>query len=238
MYYFLTSNPIVFEKLDGRNSFADNVKEILKESLNLLYICSDPDSHEKNVKYANNIKTCFKNSGFKINAFDILDCMNKAEVKNLVYHADCIFLSGGHVPTQNKFFNEINLKEILSLQLNKIIIACSAGAMNCADTVYARPELEGEAISKYYNRFLEGLGITKTNIIPHYSEIKKESLDGLRIIEDITAKDSFGKSFFAISDGSYIYGNGKEEILYGEAFLIKDGKIEKISSEGSKYKIF
>ena len=37
----------------------------------------------------------------------------KDKAKELVENADFIFLCGGHLPTQNKFFNEIRLKELL-----------------------------------------------------------------------------------------------------------------------------
>ena len=38
--------------------------------------------------------------------------------------------------------------------------------MNCAQIVYAQPELEGEAIDPKYERFLEGLNLTKFQILP------------------------------------------------------------------------
>ena len=58
--------------------------------------------------------------------------------------------------------------------------------MNCADTVYAGPELEGEAIDPLYKRWITGLGLTDINIFPHFQSLKDDFLDGQRLIEDIT----------------------------------------------------
>ena len=108
----------------------------------------------------------------------------------------------------------------------------SAGSMNSADVVYAQPELEGEVIDAGYQRFLTGLDLTKTMILPHYQMIKDNILDGMRIIEDITYPDSQGRKFYALTDGSYLYiDNGQEEIC-GEAYLIADGKTAQISALG------
>ena len=106
-----------------------------------------------------------------------------------------------------------------------IIIGISAGTMNSAKEVYAQPELEGEAIDPNYKRFIKGLNLTKYQILPHYYSVKNETLDGLRIIEDISYGDSIGKSFYVLPDGSYIYQYNNECFLYGEGFIIKSGLI-------------
>ena len=132
-----------------------------------------------------------------------------------------IILGGGHVPTQNQFFEQINLFERIK-KFEGIIIGISAGTMNCADIVYAQPELDGEAIDPNYKRFLKGLNLTKFQIIPHYHSIKNKKLDGLRIIEDITYDDSIGRCFYALPNGSYIYQTQNEAYLYGEGYKIED----------------
>lgn len=136
-------------------------------------------------------------------------------------------LTGGHVPTQNRFFKKIDLKEKL-YNFDGLIIAWSAGSMNCAESVYAQPELDGEGIDQEFQRFIPGLGLTKSIIIPHFQDVKTEILDGLRIIEDMAYPDSFGKEFIALNDGSFIVSGNGVEILYGEAFLIKDGELTEI----------
>ena len=104
--------------------------------------------------------------------------------------------------------------------------------MNCATNVYASPELEGEAIDPYYKRWITGLGITEINIYPHYQLLKNEYLDGLRVMEDITYADSHKHEILAMNDGSYILIKDGMEVLFGEAYLIKDGCKEQICRNG------
>jgi len=57
-------------------------------------------------------------------------------------------------------------------------------------------------------------------------------LDGRRLYEDITYADSVGHPFYALVDGRYIFvENGRAEI-FGEAYLILDGRIHMICCEG------
>jgi len=104
--------------------------------------------------------------------------------------------------------------------------------MNSAEVVYAQPEYEGEAVDPEYQRFLSGLGLTKTMLLPHYQELKNEILDGMRLFEDITFADSEGRTFYAIPDGSYLFIDGEREELRGEAYMIRDGRMTKIASDG------
>ena len=65
-------------------------------------------------------------------------------------------------------------------------------------------------------------------VIPHYQYLKDVMLDGMKMIEDIGYADSMGRSFFALPDGSYIKVTDDKTVVYGEAFLIQDGKLTKI----------
>ena len=53
-------------------------------------------------------------SGFVFGDYNILDGSNKEQTKELVYKSDLIILAGGHVPTQNRFFAEIGLRELMA----------------------------------------------------------------------------------------------------------------------------
>ena len=143
---------------------------------------------------------------------------------------DVLILAGGHVPTQNIFMKTIGLKERLQAW-DGLLIAWSAGSMNCAETVYAGPELPGEAIDPNYQRWISGLGITKTNVFPHFEALKDEVLDGMRLIEDITYSDSMGHEIIALNNGSYIIIDNGSETLYGEAYSIKNGEQRKICAD-------
>ena len=149
----------------------------------------------------------------------------------LVQEPNLLILFGGHVPTQNHFFKKICLRELLK-NYEGVVIGISAGSMNSADTVYAQPEKEGEAVHPAYRRFLTGLNVTKTNLLPHYQEIKDDVLDGLRVFEDIAYVDSIGKTFYAIPDGSYLLIDMGKEELHGEAYMVRDGAMRQISARG------
>ena len=104
--------------------------------------------------------------------YDFLCPSAKDRAEELIKKADFIFLCGGHLPTQNKFFNDIGLKELLK-NTNALIVGGSAGSMNCADIVYCPPELEEEVLDENFNRYLKGLGLTNINILPHFEECQK-----------------------------------------------------------------
>ena len=145
-------------------------------------------------------------------------------------------LAGGHVPTQNLFFKKLDLKRRLE-NFDGLVISWSAGSMNCAETVYALPELVGEGVDAGYQRFLPGLGITRHRIIPHFQDVRTDMVDGLRVIEDMAFPDSMGREFIALNDGSFIIHDNGVETLYGEAYRIKDGHMTQICRQGEAVRI-
>ena len=219
-------------KLNPANRFADELRLRFPAPCRALDICSDPDGWEKTDFYAAVTKNMFEDAGFHFEQFQMLDSRNEGSAAKLVRESNLLILSGGHVPTQNRFFEKICLRDLLK-PYEGIVIGISAGSMNSADEVYAQPEEEGEAIDPAYQRFLPGLDLTKTNLLPHYQENRDDVLDGLRIYEDIACPDSIGKTFYAIPDGSYLFLDAdKKEELRGEAYMLRDGLIRQISSRG------
>ena len=164
--------------------------------------------------------------GLSLSGFDILDRNSACCTKELVDKADLIIAMGGHVPTQNSFFQEIDLKKHLQ-EFRGIWIGSSAGSMNSATLVYAQLELEGEVIDSTYQRFVPGLGLTEKMILPHYSSWKNEVVDGFRLLEDITYPDSQGHTFYLMEDGSYVLGDTEEKIeeVIGKYDVLRDGVI-------------
>ena len=59
--------------------------------------------------------------------------------------------------------------------------------------------------------------------------------DGMRLFEEITYPDSLGRTFYALPDGSYLLGENGAETIYGEAYRIRDGKMERISGPGEAF---
>lgn len=212
------------------NGLLDSLKSIWKQDATVLIICADPFDYDKNDSVCACLRESFPMSGLSISHIDKCDGRNPNAVDNLD-SVDVLVLAGGHVPTQNKFMKQLRLRDRLR-DYNGIVVAWSAGSMNCADMVYAGPEFEGEAIDPLYERWVVGLGITDINIFPHYQRLKDDYLDGLRLIEDITFADSIGHEIIALNDGSYIMVDGEHTTLFGEAYMIKDGQQWQICKDG------
>ncbi len=230
MTYFLTSSPCVLgdEALNPANDFLKNIGREIKPDSRCLFVASSPAQPERTEGHGNAIRRSFAKGGIAFSEYIFLDDRNAGSCKALVEKAEVIILAGGHVPTQNEFFNRIELRQALS-GWNGVLMGISAGTMNSADTVYTHAELPGEATDPNYKKFLPGLGITDVMVLPHYNMIKDDVLDGLRLFEDVAYPDSMGRHFHVLPDGSYIFGKNGEEWLYGEAWLIEDGAMSKIN---------
>lgn len=232
MICFLTSSPVTPEgALNPENGFVEELRACLPENCAALFICSDPDGHERTLRFAYTVQYVMEAAGLSFRSFAVLDGANEDDAAELVRDAELIVLGGGHTPTQNRFFRKIGLRELLK-GYQGVVLGISAGSMNCAEVVYAQPEEPSEAIDPDYERFLPGLGLTKTMLLPHYQEVKDDVLDGLRVFEDVAYPDSMGRTFYALVDGSYLLiRDGKEE-LRGEAYRIENGILTQIAKTG------
>ena len=234
MTLFLTSSPCVCNApraiLNPENDFVENLREHLPEQPRCLFVCSDPDSYDLTDGFAQDMDDAFTEAGIEFAEFAVLDGRNAADAQILIWESDLIILAGGHVPTQNAFFQEIGLRELIG-NFQGVVMGISAGTMNSADRVYVQPEEPGESDPEF-PRFAEGLGLTEVNVLPHYQQVKDNELDGKRLFEDITYADSMGECFFALVDGSYIVEEDGVTTLFGEAYCIQDGEIEQICALG------
>ena len=237
MRYLLTSSPCLEDgSLNPANGFTDKLRRELYGARRALFICSDPEHHDRTVFFSNEMCQSFAGSGFSFAAWEVLDGESAREAGAMIERADFIVLAGGHVPTQNRFFQKIGLKSLLS-GWPGLIMGVSAGTMNSAEIVYAQPELPGEAIDPDYRRFLPGLGLTETMVLPHYQMNRDDVLDGLRVYDDIALPDSAGRCFYALPDGSFLHGTATEETLRGEAWRIKDGGMAQITRAGEAMRL-
>jgi len=229
----LTSSFGTNKKVDGKrypcemnnaNNYVDILKSLLVTQDRLVLVSSNPNEYVINDDVRNVTEKSFNMSGFNFKEVIMLDKRNANDTENIIKNSDVVMLCGGHVPTQNNWFKEINLKQILS-NYNGLIIGGSAGSMNCAKTVYCPPELEGEAINPNFNKWIDGLGLTDINIFPHYSDLLDEEIDGFKMIDDIVLKDSFQSPIYTLNDGSFIKIADEEIIIYGECYKIHNGII-------------
>lgn len=234
MVAFLSSSPCIYGApraiLNPENSFEANLRRVLPQHPKCLFIASAPDDPAFTDRVAEEMAACFYEAGFGFSELYKLDRRNQQEAQLLIWKSDFIILSGGHVPTQNAFFQEIGLRELLK-NYQGVVLGISAGTMNAADRVYIQPEEPGESVPEF-RRFGEGLGITNVNVLPHYQMVKDKYLDGRRLFEDLTFVDSFGECFHVFPDGTYLLVENGKTTLYGEAYRIADGKMEQISRVG------
>lgn len=227
---FLTSSPTgdldgryQVDGFDERNDFRENLRAVWPDNARCLMITAAPDAYEQNDEMTDFFANAVIKSGMTLACMDLWDNRTTDFSEECLHSYQVIFLGGGHVPTQNTFFTDIHLREKIQ-DFEGIIIGISAGTMNSADVVYAQPELPGEAIDSDYQKFLEGLNLTKTMILPHYQMVKDNMLDGRRLYEDITYGDSMGREFLALPDGSYVMSRDGRETIHGEAWYIRDGR--------------
>ncbi len=234
MILFVSSSPFVEGAdravLSEENDFLDRLREALPPFPRCLFVSADPKRHDLTCQFGADVFAAFADAGIPFSQYAVLDGFNAEDAPFLVADSDLIVLSGGHVPTQNAFFQEIGLAEIL-MDFPGVVLGISAGSMNCAGTVYVQPEETGESDPEF-ERFAPGLGLTEVNILPHYQKVKDNILDGLRLFEDITYADSMDNIFFALPDGSYIYQDEDTLLLCGKAYRLSDGILEQLTGDG------
>ena len=235
MNVFITSSPYLDGAdraiLNPENHFLEQLRQALPPLPRVLFIASDPEQHELTCSFGMDTTIAFAQAGIVFSSYGVLDGTNEERAAELVADSDFLVLAGGHVPTQNAFFQEIGLRQILE-DFDGTVMGISAGSMNLADTVYVQPEEEGEGIDPYFQHFAPGLGLTDINILPHYQKVKDNMLDGLRLFEDITYADSQGNTFFALPDGSYFCQDEDNLLLFGEAYVLRDGVLTQLTRSG------
>ena len=234
MTLFLTSSPCVIGAprviLNPVNGFVDRLRDALPRWPRMLVVAADPEDHAGVCNFANEMVYTLREYGMACGGFHVLDGHNGEAAARLVGDSDLIVLMGGHVPTQNAFFQAIGLRKILA-DYTGVVMGISAGSMNCADVVYAQPEESGESIDPGYQRYIPGLGLTDVNILPHYQQVRNNILDGRRLYEDITYGDSMGHTFYILVDGSYYYQDNETAAFFGLTLRLRDGIPERLCGE-------
>lgn len=241
---FLTSSPFgpldnsyEVDGMDPKNQFPQLLRQRWRQKARVLIISAFPENIPANIEMRDFMEEAMKKTGLSLSAVDLWDERTSDYRPEILHSYDVIYLGGGHVPTENAYFQRIGLREMIQ-DFDGIIIGISAGTMNMAGTVYAQPEEAGEALDPDYQRFIPGLGLTDLNILPHLQMIRGMELDGMKIIEEITLGDSFGHEFLGLPDGSFVLSEEGLETLYGEGWQIRDGQIVQICSEGESLILF
>lgn len=234
MTAFLTSRLCAGRRKQRRlleaNGFRERLRQRWRDGAAVLLISADPAAFQRNDSVAEELRQAFSAGGFAAESVAVCDRRDESGVRRLA-DFDVLILSGGHVPTQNGYLKELGLERELA-GFDGLVLAWSAGSMNCGETVYALPEREGEGVDPGYRRFLTGLGLTRQILIPHFSDLQNEVVDGMRTIREMAYPDSMGRTFLCVDDGGYILVESGAETLYGEASLLRDGTLTRICREG------
>ena len=241
MITFLTSSFIEYDPLETsndsrkeyrlihRNGFSARLREVWKDNLNLLFFSSDPDNYAMSDNACAKLIDVLNSANLTTGNVSVYDHRSKDSIDEALSHTDVLFLAGGHAPTQNRFMKECHLRSALK-SFDGIIIALSAGSMNCSSVSYMIPELEGEATSPHFNNFPTGLGLVKFQFIPHSEFLKTLVIDGKNVLKDCIMPDSFSHYFFLIPDGSYIrIENGITE-FFGNGEVVSEGRLLPLKS--------
>ncbi len=224
-------NGVTVEKIiDESNAFLLNLKKFIRKYDNFVFIPNIFNAIEQNEFSAKQIDDAFQKQlkGFK--QIVVLDNRNKMQAKEILQKADFIFLQGGKLEEQNKFLKEINFVNIVP-NADAVVVGKSAGAMNMCKIVYWYPEEDDEVVTQ---KWLKGLGLVDLVLIPHFNLENGNQYcpEHSNLLEDYFKPDSFKYGLYALKNGSYILVEEKYT-LYGECYLIKNGKVEKICDDGS-----
>lgn len=237
---FLTSDIGSYKKINGENvvcafsnenGLVNQIRSKLDGRDVFVFIASDPNGFERTDSYAEILFKSFLLAGFSFSKCVVIDNRNKENLKELISSAGIVYLAGGHLPTQNDFIHSIGLKSLLAVY-DGIILGQSAGSMNLARIVYNYPEDLTELNDP---KFLQGLELTELSIVPHFNlqNGNEQVEDGIDLMNDYLLKDSFKVPLYCLTNGSHIYVSEDKIQVFGDAYLIRDGKISKLNRDVS-----
>lgn len=235
MKLFLTSSPCLgwAGDLNPANGLIDELRQSLPQPLRCLLITSAPDDQEMTDRMAWEMREIFDHADLSFAHYEVLDRRTQNHVARMMRECNFIILCGGHVPTQNRFFEELRLRQRFK-SFDGVILSISAGSMNAANVVYASPELEGESIDPNYQLYLKGLALTRVNILPHFQTLRDSLLDGRRLVADIVASHSYSHPVYCLNDGAFFIITSDRIELRGEAYRMKDGQLTQICQDGER----
>lgn len=155
IYYKDNEGKKVAHNFGNENGILDLIRTLTPKQDNFVFVASSPANYDTTDNYANLTFDSFRIT-YPFKNYIILDDRTKDKAKEIIENADLIFLCGGHVPTQNQFFHNINLREIIR-NTHALIIGGSAGSMNSAEIVYAQPNqnLKANLLTQHIEDSLE-----------------------------------------------------------------------------------
>jgi len=221
---------------NNSNHFIDRLKRYVTKINTFVFIASNPDGTDKTDKYSKNIVASLNLDGFDIRNLVIIDHRFEGDIKKTILNADVVFLAGGSVPTQNKYFKEIGLKTIIN-KYNGVVIGQSAGSMNCNSIVYAQPEEDEEFEDKNHKIKLDGLGLVDFSIMPHMNSANDVDELNHPTVMEMCLRDSYDIPHYGIVDYGFIEVVDRISTAYGKTTYYKNGKEYSVCENGEHVKI-
>ncbi len=210
--YYLFSD---FSEENGFSLVAEDFKKDLKDYNKIVFIASNPDIGMVTDKYVGRYLKWFDRIGIHFESKVVLD--NRLEPRTMVEEinsASLIYLMGGTTDLQIRFILENKLVETLR-KVKCLVMGLSAGAINMAEISILTATCEHEKQEIY-----EGIGLVDRSVEPHFSldnfsnELKELSYDHL---------------IYGMCDESAIIIRDDKCDYYGDIYLLKDGKAEKVN---------
>lgn len=243
MIRILTSDFKNYEKKDGikitipmnnENGIVDQLKKVLNETKKVVFVASDinstPDSTQS---YARIFFDSMKMVGITFDEYYILDGTKIDKARECIENANLIFLCGGDAYNQHLLFEKMNLKLLLSTY-SGVVIGQSAGAINMAEHCFNSPEESEESEPVFF----DGLGLTNINIEPHFVYDVTNFNENDKYQRNTIINESYNRAIYGQCNGSHIFIDDNNIVtIYGETYLISNGRIEKICENSQKFVI-
>lgn len=211
--------------LDNSNNLIEQLKESLPHYNKIIYMASSPSNYENNDTYSSVVYESFKLSGITFNEYVLVDYRYEGNLEEEIKDASLMLLSGGDTKEEMEFFEEINLKNKLK-KYEGVLLGQSAGSMNMAKKVICPPEDVNQIGENY---IFDGLDIININIEPHFILNIDTSLEESVLLRKELLKISDKHTLYALTDGSHIVFSDGKYTLYGDAYIIRNRNIKKIS---------
>ena len=209
-----------FDKDGFYDTVAKELKSVITDTKNILFVASNPDNFEKIDNYTPRIFGFFNKIGVNFNSYSVLDKrMPDGEQKKAVESASCVFLMGGETLTQLEYLKQQNLIEPL-MKHDGVIIGLSAGAINMGKrSVIANPAYPPVKI-------FDGIGLVDITAVPHFGEITEDYIktEIFPLTYDGTIYGMYDNAVFTVRDGIIKYSGTIYKLNKGNMKLLPDLK--------------
>lgn len=205
----------LFSQIDKEKGFSEIQKEYvlknIKSGMDIVFISSVPDNYERTDNQIVRYTKPFNDIGITFNNTYYIDSrISKDDAHKIISNSDIVFLMGGSPELQMKFINDYELNDVI--KASSIVIGVSAGSMNQGSKVTYKDDFDNYIMKEY-----DGLGLTSTNIFPHYDPSNEEIVNEVKEVSEIN-------SITCLPNESFIYiENGIEKVV-GEHYIFNNKK--------------